>query len=77
MIVWGGSGDGENNVGGRYDPVTDSWTPTVAGNAPPARFLHSAVWTGNLMIVWGGFGGGQYHADTWRYDPATDNWTPP
>ena len=57
MIVWGG----ENNVypydfntGGRYDPATNSWTPTSITNAPDARFQHTAVWTGSEMIIWGG-----------------------
>ena len=39
MIVWGGAD--ENNVpfntGGRYDPITDSWTATSTTGAPNAR----------------------------------------
>jgi hypothetical protein len=36
MIVWGG-GDVSAylNTGGRYDPITDSWTATSTINAPP------------------------------------------
>ncbi len=40
------------------------------GYVPSPSSLHTAVWTGNEMIVWGGDGfntGG-------RYDPITDNW---
>ena len=56
MIVWGGEGNGRNalNTGGRYDPGTDSWIATSTTNAPAAREGHTAVWTGNEMIVWGG-----------------------
>src|SRR5262249_6560969 len=42
------------NSGGRYEPVTDSWIPTCARTAPSPRAGHTAVWTGNQMIVWGG-----------------------
>ena len=42
------------NTGGRYNPSTDSWTATSTTNAPAARFVHTAVWTGSEMIVWGG-----------------------
>ena len=57
MIVWGGMPIyGYLNNGGRYDPATDSWTPTSTTNAPDARYSHTAVWTGNEMIVWGGAG---------------------
>src|SRR5213595_931439 len=59
MIVWGGHGDFDLlgyyfNTGGRYDPSTDSWTATSTVNAPDGRYRHTAVWTGNEMIVWGG-----------------------
>ena len=42
------------NTGGRYNPSTDSWTATSTTNAPAARGVHTAVWTGSEMIVWGG-----------------------
>src|SRR5205814_808182 len=56
-IVWGGAGCGSNRnliTGGRYNPTSDSWTPTSIVNAPTARFGHTALWTGSEMIVWGG-----------------------
>ena len=60
MIVWGGYGNsGYLNTGGRYDPVTDSWTATSTINAPTGRWLHTAVWTGSQMIVWGGMANGR------------------
>ena len=53
--------------------ATDTWTATSTGaNVPTARFVHTAVWTGTEMIVWGG----SYLNTGGRYDPATDSWTP-
>jgi hypothetical protein len=58
MIVWGGQAGLDLgyyfNAGARYDPDTDSWTATSTVNAPDGRYRHTAVWTGNEMIVWGG-----------------------
>ena len=58
MIVWGGIDNSFNilNSGGKYDPGTDTWVTTSIVNAPAARELHTAVWTGSEMIVWGGTG---------------------
>src|SRR5262249_17928085 len=63
------------NTGGRYIPATDSWTPTSTGaNVPQARSNHTAVWTGNTMIVWGGDDPVVFPAGGGRYDPTTDSW---
>ena len=51
-----------------------SGEPTSTVNAPSARPLHTAVWTGSEMIVWGGLDG-SYLNTGGRYNPATDNWT--
>jgi N-acetylneuraminic acid mutarotase/subtilisin-like proprotein convertase family protein len=54
----------------------DTWTPTILTNAPDARFNHTAVWTGNEMIVWGGASSGPIYFNTGgRYNPSTDSWT--
>jgi len=75
MIVWGGENAFLENTGGRYDPSTDSWTSTSTAGAPCERRLHTAVWTGSEMIVWGG---GSSDLSAWytggRYNPATDSW---
>jgi len=92
MIVWGGSRDYDPDSptehkasGGRYDPATDSWTTLSTADVPEARQHHSAVWTGDEMIVWGG--------ESWRwtgsnvqeespldtgghYSPQSDTWWP-
>jgi N-acetylneuraminic acid mutarotase len=81
MIVWGGYNTGNYfNEGGRYNPTTNSWTPILntLPNTPDARFLHTAVWTGSEMIVWGGFGGPSGSSafnDGGRYDPTGNTWT--
>jgi N-acetylneuraminic acid mutarotase len=82
MIVWGGANfDSQSvlNTGGRYDPVSDSWTTTNLTNAPTARFHHTAVWTGNEMIVWGGGLDDLSHTvfnTGARYNPVTNTWLP-
>ena len=75
MIVWGGTPDAgcpSVNTGGRYNPGTDSWIATSTTNAPEARPLHTAVWTGSEMIVWGG-ACGPFNTGG-RYNPSTDSW---
>ena len=46
------------NDGRRYDPATDTWRSLPTANAPSARGGHTAVWTWEEMIVWGGYGRG-------------------
>ncbi len=90
MIVWAGrespSGGTEavTNTGASYDPVTDAWSAISTTNSPVARQNHTAVWTGEKMIVWGGLNGassvnlpspgGIYDAsnDTWSLTNGTD-----
>jgi hypothetical protein len=68
MIGWGGFGGGNFfNSGRRYNPDTDSWTATTTTNAPTAREVHTAVWTGSEMIVWGGGGDSGYLNTGGRY----------
>src|SRR4030095_7186100 len=76
MSVWGATDNfGHNvNTGGRYNPDTDSWTPTSIATAPSPRSNHTAVWTGSKMIVWGG--SNPFAVNTGgRYNPVTDTWT--
>ena len=77
MIVWGGldAVGGKMNSGRRYNPATDTWTFTSTGtNVPSGRSYHSAVWTGNEMIVWGGVDDFSLVNSGGRYAPATDTW---
>ncbi len=76
MIVWAGTEFPHVNQtiyssGGRYNPATDSWTPTTMDAPPVPRKDHTALWTGSVMLVWSGNG----HNSGGRYDPIADNWT--
>jgi hypothetical protein len=79
VILWGGccgpAGRGSRAPGAVYDPVRDRWTRLAAG-PPGNRSLHTAVWTGEEMIVWGGAVGrpAELRADGAAYDPRTDSW---
>jgi N-acetylneuraminic acid mutarotase len=79
MLVWGGSvpsGSGNFlNTGGRYDPVADSWTAMTTFNAPRGRAAHTAVWTGNAMLIWGGLNDMTMLNSGAVYDLVTDTWT--
>jgi len=85
LLVWGGASSadmlagvsGPLDGGGAYDPATNTWRTISSAGAPSARHSHTAVWTGDRMIVWGGttaattapaFNTGA------AYDPETDAW---
>ena len=53
----------------------DSWTAITTTNAPSPRDSHTAIWTGNEMIVWGGSSAAGQLNTGGRYNPATDSWT--
>ena len=56
--------------------IDDSWTATSTTNGPTGRGLHTAVWTGSEMIVWGGVDENLVFERTGgRYNPGTDSWT--
>lgn len=89
--VWAGTemivfGEGYNEVtnndeftGGRYNPVTDTWSTTSSIGAPTfSQYSITAVWTGTEMIV---FGEGNNSITNnseitgSRYNPVTNTWT--
>jgi len=80
LIVWGGdalSGDVTLSSGARYDPKTDTWSPTAQdiGNVS-GRSRHIALWAGSQMLVWGGYPYG-YQGEPEPgalYSPASDSW---
>ena len=39
-----------------YNPSTDAWQSISLDDAPSDRIHHTAVWTGEEMIIWGGVG---------------------
>lgn len=81
MLIWGGfaeAGGPRGNIpvedGWRYKPSSDTWRPISRVGAPSPRAEFTVVWTGQEMIVWGGFAGGVDLNDGAAYRPATDTW---
>jgi N-acetylneuraminic acid mutarotase len=76
-MVLGAPGD-TTLIGAGYTEISpsrlDYWTATATAGAPSVRSLHTAVWTGSRMIVWGGYGGA-YLNDGGQYDPLGNAWT--
>jgi hypothetical protein len=79
MLIWGGDIEPSFPVtGGAYDPATNSWSAiSTAGEPQQKRTLHTAVWAGGRMVVWGGFDSvaGTLTSTGGVYNPATDSWT--
>ncbi len=75
MIVWGGINSltplTPTNIGAKYNPISDTWTIISLSNAPTSTAYHSAVWTGDAMIIHGGIN----NNTTKKYNPITDTWT--
>jgi N-acetylneuraminic acid mutarotase len=84
VLLWGGLGfctsKGVCGTGARFSPSSQSWTPLSEAAAPAGRYLHSAVWTGQEMLIWGGVGCGSQLVsscgDGGAYAPARDTWKP-
>jgi N-acetylneuraminic acid mutarotase len=88
MLVWGGS-SGEGQVGkyfadgAVYSPADNAWTPMAAfpeTREGGGRDTFSSVWTGEKMLVWGGFSRNATcnpcnHEDGAIYDLASNKWT--
>lgn len=77
VLIWGGEGEGGVLNSGsqlRFDTSTPYWFAMTSDNAPAPRRGHSAIWTGDRMIVWGGQRDGVPFGDGAAYDPATDSW---
>ena len=79
LIVWGGRttrtevGDGGRLTIPLGAPM--SWQATSLIAAPSPRQGHTAVWTGNRMLVWGGNFGNELLDNGGSYDPQVDAWT--
>jgi hypothetical protein len=73
VIVWGGEA-GSDQIstfadGAAFDPAADTWRVIAASPLSP-RTSHVAAWTGDEMLVVGGFA----KRDAAAYDPTTDTW---
>jgi hypothetical protein len=76
LVIWDTAPDG-TTAGGQYHPASDSWTAMATSVGPPPRWGVSSVWTGNVMVVWGGtIDNTAWHQTGNRYDPLVDAWTP-
>jgi N-acetylneuraminic acid mutarotase len=88
MLVWGGSsGEGQGGKyfsdGAIYRPASNSWAPMAAfpeTREGGGRDTFSSVWTGEVMLVWGGFSRSAScnpcsHEDGAAYDLNNDSWT--
>ena len=79
MIVWGGydgnGTTGDTNTGGVYDPNSDTWTATSTTGAPTGRYFQTGVWTGQELVIWGGYNNVVDFNNGGQYDPATDTWS--
>jgi hypothetical protein len=87
MLVWGGSnGGGQTGKyfadGAIYSPADNAWTPMAPlpeVKEGGGRDTFSAVWTGEKMLVWGGYSRDNTcnpcnHGDGAAYDPGKDSW---
>jgi N-acetylneuraminic acid mutarotase len=78
LLAWGVPGFDDNDSGAdtgdetvaaaMYDPVTNRWQPFPVGPLR-GRDRHTAVWTGQAMLVWGGFEDDQPLGDGAAYRP--------
>jgi hypothetical protein len=90
-LLLGGAGPGAPREAGAVDslsvaPVrtsacsedtTGDWALISEEGAPSPRVNHTAVWTGQEMIIWGGgLALSRLVNDGGRYDPASDSWQP-
>jgi hypothetical protein len=74
MLIWGGTdGIKSFNTGARYLPASDTWLaipiPTQSVGTPAGRENHTTIWTGQEMVIWGGYDGYQYLNTGGRYKP--------
>lgn len=88
MLVWGGSsGEGQGGRyfadGAVYSPSSNSWAPMAAipeTREGGGRDTFTSVWTGEKMLVWGGYSRNATcnpcnHEDGAAYDLDSDSWT--
>ncbi len=58
--------------GSSFDGTT--WSALNVTGAPTLRQSHAALWTGNEMLVWGGWNGGDYKNDGALFNPDDASW---
>ena len=79
MLIWGGQNLFNYSIlndGAAYAPASNSWRPIPTENGPDPRLFHTALWTGQEMIIWGGTDGARQLHSGARYRPLTRTWYP-
>ena len=72
-FIWGGEPLGSSAIGAIYDAARDRWTPTAP--APDdGRLEVASAWSGQEVLVWGGYRGLTKLGDGLAYDPSEDRW---
>lgn len=56
IFVWGGFNIAYSGVGKLYDLNTQTWQPITTADAPTPRSNMSALWTGSVVLIFGGKG---------------------
>jgi N-acetylneuraminic acid mutarotase len=78
FVVWGGEGaGGDLNNGAQLifsNGVPNVWVSLNSVGAPSSRRDHSAVWTGDRLIVWGGRSGDTPLNDGAAYNVSSNAW---
>lgn len=79
MIVWGGNrvivADTIHlNDGAIYNAANNTWSALASANAPSIRSYHTATWTGEDMIIFGGSPTDSSNKGS-KYNFTTNQWT--
>ncbi len=82
MLVWGGYSHNGGLLptityhasGARYRPVSNAWTSLPAVGIAGRR-SHSAVWTGEEMLIWGGLTSAGVTNTGASYQPTANSWS--
>ncbi len=84
MIVWGGYTHNGGlfppinyrNTGFSYDPAANTWSFFLPSSGLSGRRFHTAVWSGDEMLIWGGYGTTGATNTGAAYSPALNSWRP-
>ncbi len=81
LVIWGGQEEtGESGTGATLPIISGttpgSWTAINTTGALSARQGHSAVWTGQKILYFGGKQGGTFLGDGAAFDPINNTWSP-
>ena len=86
VLIWGGKGINGALSNGAVIPMSGGvplpeflgggYIPIATTGSPSPRASHTAVWTGDRMIIWGGVSSQrQLYSDGFMFDPVGNSWT--